>query len=147
MMIKKIGKAKANSEDELWTVVGKGEFFMNPRLVDGTPEMKELRKSARAIFQKRPPSIKQKEKRDTYFQSRDAYKRGMQDLLKKIYTEILEESFTTSVLLCRHRDDDHHRDWRYCLYKGIVYQLDRPGYSDEAIKAQIAELEGVKSLG
>lgn len=142
MSAKKIGEAKIDMEDELWTVAnGKGKFAMSRRHVDSRKEIKEARAKYSKTASKRTPSRRQTEKRDEYYEERDELKRRLRELLVVAYEEIRQESFTTPFVLQKDHDFDHHGQWRYCLYKGIVYQFDRPGYSDEAMLQQIHELD------
>ncbi len=142
MGIKKLGKAKINLEEELWTIEGRhaDQFVMNRRLVDTRQDVKQLKKAGKRIH-RRPPSKNRLQRREAFFKAKTEYDKFFLDGLAKVYEDLLEESFHSPILLMRHRDYDHPRDWRYCLYRGVIYQLDRSDYSDAEIMRRIEEQE------
>ena len=142
MTAKKLGKAKIDLEKELWQLVEKkGAFLFNRRLVDTRPEIKEVRAKFGKAIQKSTPPVRKYEKREEYVTANKEYRKQMTDVLTKIYQEMLEDSHTTPIKLRRDRDYDHKGDWRYCLYRGIVYQFDRPGYTENEMLNQILTLK------
>ena len=142
MTAKKLGKAKIDLKKELWRLVEKeGAFLFNRRLVDTRPEVKEVRATLGKAIQKSTPPVRKYEKREQYVTANKEYRKQMNEVLTRIYQEMLEDSHTTPIKLRRDRDYDHKSDWRYCLYKGFVYQFDKPGYSNDEMIRQIEMLE------
>lgn len=139
--MKKIGKAKADSKLGFWLVDGRpDQFGMNPRLVDLHPEVKALKAVYSKFAQRKPPGKGDKKERDAYFVKRTQLKAQLEILLVRIYADILEESFSDPIPLYRDKSHTHHRtDWLYGLYKGIIYEFDKPNYTTgemlEAISA------------
>jgi hypothetical protein len=146
MSVKKIGKAVLDVKNEVWRLEGgkEGSFLINRRLVDTRPELKQAKSSRDKMLECETPSRRQPNKRKAYFEALEAYQKNQVDALTIIYKDIEVESRSCPVLLRREKDYDHHIDWRYCLYQGVVYQFDRPGYSDEEMLQQIEALEARK---
>lgn len=142
MSVKKIGPAKINLKEELWVTPNGGEFLNSRRLVDQRPDVKAVKARHKKFIQVDTPSRRKPNKREAYFQALEAYQKDLRECLGKVYTEIFEESFSYPILLNRHRDFDHKSDWRYCLFEGVVYQFDRPAYSDEEMIQQIRKQQG-----
>lgn len=137
MTVKKIGKGKTDLETGLWGIENKPEKFrMNPRLVDRRPDVKALKSRQFASAQRLV-------KREEIFQQRKNLKAERTKLLSQVYEEILKDSFTYPLPLRKDKDYAHQGDWRYCLYQGIVYEFDRPGYGDDEIIRQIERLTHV----
>ena len=142
MNVKKIGKAIAIPEEELWGVVAKSEqFLMNKRMVELRPEVKKMRTVFTKFAGKRTPATRKSAKRDEYYLHRESLRAELKRVLAKVYEDIREESFDLPIQLRKNRDTDHKSDFRYCLYRGIIYQFDRPGYRDEDMIAMIQKLE------
>ena len=139
MTVKKIGKGKADPETGLWSVEQKPDrFIMNQRLVERRPDVKALRAAYSKHAGKNAPSKRRPHEREAHHQHRKDLKAGLHELLARVYAEILQESFSEIFLLRKDRDTQHHRsDWRYCLYQGIIYQFDRPGYLEDEMIQQI----------
>ena len=135
---KKLGKAKIDLDDELWLAEGRREkFHFNRRLVDTRPDVKAVKAKYVKFVTASTPSMRKPRKREAHFQIRDEYKKELHECLTKAYDEILAESFDFPVKLRGYKDFDHKSDWRYCLYKGQIYQFDQAGYSDEEMVSQI----------
>ncbi len=131
MNVKKIGKAKPDLESGLWVIEDKPhQFRMNPRLVDLRPDVKALKS--------RP--AKRLAKREEIFEQRRKLKAERTKVLSQVYDEILKDSFTYPIPLRKDKDYAHQGDWRYCLYQGIVYEFNRPGYEDAEMIRQIGNL-------
>ena len=142
MTVKKIGVAKADPEAGFWAVEAKSErFMMNPRLVNLRADVKAVRSAYSKHSSKIPPSMRRAEIRADYFEKQREIKAKLQTLLKQVYQEILEESFSCPLALRKNKDMEHGRDWRYCLYQGNIYQFDRPNYGDDQMREQIGALE------
>ena len=143
MGIKKLGKAVIDLDEELWcSEKGNEKFLMNRRLIDARPDIKALKGHyAKSLNQDRKLTVGREQKRDKLIKTRTDYRRELRENLAKIYEEIFQSSFNSPLQLRRHRDFDHNSDWRYCLYKGRIYQFDRPGYSDEEMIEQINAVE------
>ncbi len=142
MTVKKIGKGKADPETGLWGAEQKSErFMMNQRLVDRRPDVKTLKTAYSRHAGKKPPPMRRPQEREEHLRHRKDLKTELQKLLAQVYAEILEESFSYPLPLRKDRDTDHKSDWRYCLYQGIIYQFDRPGYRDEEMIRQISALQ------
>ncbi len=138
MTVKKIGAAIADPEAGLWVVRAKSErFMMNPRLVDLRADVKALKAAYSRHSSKLPPSMRRAEVRKEYFQKQREIKAELQTLLRQVYQEILEESFSYPLLLRKYKDREYGRDWRHCLYQGIIYQFDRPDYGADEMMEQI----------
>ena len=145
MTVKKIGKAKANIETGLWGVEQKSEqFIMDQRRVDLRSDVKAIKVAYSRHAGKKPPAKRRIHKREEHFQEQKDLKAGVQELLVKVYAEILQESFTYPVPLRKDKDTDHRSDWRYCLYQGIIYQFDRPDYPGDEMILQIELTAPVK---
>ena len=140
MVVKELGKAGLNLSDELWFVEGgKEKFRMNRRLVDTRPDVKSLKARYVKAIRKNTPSIRQRERREEFFNVREEYKQKLNELLAKVYEEIKEESCTYPLPLRRDKDFDHRGDWRYCLYEGRIYEFNRAGYSTDEMKDLITD--------
>jgi hypothetical protein len=143
-MVKKIGKAKLRVEDELWGVEGRSEkekYEIDRRLIEKQPEVKVLKSRYTKIATKRSPSHKKIEKREAYFTERDQTRDELKAGVIKAFEGIREESFNYPIIMRRQPDPDFRGEWRFCLYKGVIYQLDRMGYSLDAIAEQIETYE------
>jgi hypothetical protein len=143
MPAKKIGKAKIDLEREVWLVDQKpaaGAFLFNRRLVDTRPEIKAVRSTLGKAVQKNTPPIRKHDKREEYDASKQEYQKQMKEALTLIYSEMLQDSFSDPIPLRMDRDYDHKGDWRFCLYEGIIYQFDRPGYTTDQMLEQITKL-------
>lgn len=141
MSVKKIGKAKIELADELWFVEGKDDrYHMNRRFVDTRADVKSFKARYAKWIRKNTPHMRQREAREAHFRVRREYRKGLQELLTKVYEEIREGSFSGPIPLRRAKDFDHRSDWRYCLYRGEIYQLDRAGYSSDEMIELIAKL-------
>lgn len=144
MLIKKIGKAFIDLEDELWCIEGKPlQFFNDRRLVDTRPDVKEVKKGVK-IIQRDTPSRRQSIKREAYFKDLEDYQRQLKECLAKVYAEMLEDTFTQPLALRKHRDYDHNSEARYGLYQGYVYEFDKPNYSPEEMLQKIQAMESKK---
>lgn len=141
MPVKKIGKAKAFPEDGLWGIDTKPErYSMNERLVDLRPDIKAMKHVYLKHVGTQPPSPKYIAKREEYYRRREVLRKEQYHLIRKVYAEILEDSFIRPIPLRKDKDYDHKGDWRYCLYQGIIYQFDRPGYSGDEMISRIEQL-------
>ncbi len=140
MVVKEIGKGKADPETGLWGVEAKPErFIMSLRQVDTRPEVKALKAAYSRHARKSLPSSQRQKGREERFQQRRNLKTELKKLLTQVYGEILKESFSYPVPLRKDKDYDHKSDWRYCLYEGIIYQFDRAGYRGEEMIRQISD--------
>ena len=135
---KKLGKAKIDLEYELWFAEGRTDkFHFNRRLVDTRPDVKAVKAKYTKYITRNTPSMKRPVKREEHFKVKEDYERELRECLKRVFEEMLTESFTYPILLRRDKDYDHKIDWRYCLYQGYIYQFDHSGYSDEEMIRQI----------
>ncbi len=143
MSVKKIGKAKLNIEDEVWGLEGGREekFMLNRRLVDARPDIKAFKSRHSKTIQVNTPSRRKPDRRKEYFSTRDQYRLEWSTLILEVYNEITKESLEFPIVLRREKDYDHHLDWRYCLFKGIIYQFDKANYSSNEMIEQIEKLE------
>jgi hypothetical protein len=138
MSVKKIGNGKADPETGMWSVEAKSErFIMNQRLVDGRSDVKALKYASSRPAAKNTSSTPRPKIHEEYLQRRKHLKTELKKLLRQVYEEILKESFSCPIPLRKDKDYDHKSDWRYCLYQGIIYQFDRPGYGDDEMIRQI----------
>ncbi|MBI3317514.1 MAG: hypothetical protein HYZ85_05895, partial [Candidatus Omnitrophica bacterium] len=137
MTAKKIGEAKAFVETGMWGVEKKPErFLMNERLVNLRPDVKAMKNAYSKHIHTKPPSQTRRTERAEYDQESRNLKAEQNKLLACVYAEILTQSFSYPIPLRKDRDADHRSDWRYCLYQGVIYQFDRPGYSDDEMIQQ-----------
>lgn len=136
MTVKKIGKGKALPELGLWGVEQRSErFVMSQRLVDRRPDVKALKTTYSRHASRTAPSKRRLKEREAHHQHRKDLRTELDELVAKVYSDILKESFSEPIPLRKERDSEHGGDLRYCLYEGIIYRFDRPGYlSDEMIR-------------
>lgn len=138
MIIKKIGKAKADLETGLWVLENKSERFeMNQRIIDSRRDVKIVRGAYLKQASRYIPSTRRPTLRAEYMAERSKLKGELDKLLAQVYVETLEDSQTCPIPLRKDRDSDHNGDWRYCLYQGMIYQFDRPGYTEDEMIEQI----------
>ncbi len=141
MIVKKIGKAKAEPDNGLWGVEAKSvRFTMNQRLVDTRPDVKALKAAYSRHASKRAPSVRRSQQREEHFLEQKKLKTELKKLITQVYAEILKESFSYPIPLRKDRDYDYRSDWRFCLYEGIIYQFDRPDYREDEMIRQIHPL-------
>lgn len=142
MAVKKIGKAKAEPENGQWGVEIKPEkFTMNPRIVEGRPDYKLVQRAYSKFASRYIPTTRRPTLRAEYMAERSKLKNELDQLVKQVYVEVLEDSFSCPVVLRKEKDSHHNGDWRYCLYQGIIYQFDRPGYLEDEMVQQITALQ------
>ncbi len=148
MSVHKIGKAKINLTTERWEVVGsrKDKFKVNPRLVHVRSEVKGIKADYARKLKAIKPAFSRSKRHAEFISERRKYEQGLRECLAKIYQEILEDSFSLLILMQKDRDYDHPRGWRYGLYRGVIYQFDRSGYSDEEMITQISAYESRRSV-
>lgn len=145
MSVKKLGRARINYENELWEVEGRKEqFHMNLRMVSAKPEVKAARAMYSKLAGKGRPPLRKPNKRAGYMKDIAEAKQDLQVILEKAYEEVLEESKDYPLLLWKDKDYGRKMEWRYCLYRGHIYQFDRQGYSDEQMRTQIQDFEASK---
>ena len=145
MVVKKIGKAKAEPEAGLWGVEIKSEkFTMNQRIVEGRRDVKIVRSAYSKHSSKYIPTTRRPTQRAEYMDERAKLKSELNQLIAQVYVETLEDSFSCPVPLRKDKDADHKGDWRYCLYQGVIYQFNRPGYTEEEMIQQIDAFAGIK---
>jgi hypothetical protein len=143
--VKRIGKAKLDLKSELWGIEGKPDkFLINKRLISKNADVKAFRHEYDRFVNGKKPSKRRQEDWKVYLKARSEMDRRLMECLDLAYKEILQESFQFPVPMCRDRDYDHKSDWRYCLYKGVVYQFDKPGLSMDAMSDQIEAYERPK---
>ena len=141
MNVTKIGKAEIDLENELFTVELKdASFLINKRLVEKRPDFKKARANYLKTARQHTPTMRKHEKREEYFNLKNEGLEQMRAVLKVAYEEILQDSFEAPVPLRRNRDYEHAGDWRYCLYRGIVYKFDKPGLSTEEMREKVEAL-------
>lgn len=149
MRIKKLGEAKIDVPEELWFIEGKKERYINDRrLIDRRSDLKNLKSLYAKAIQMNTPSRTKPLKREAYFQARDEYQHELKETMNLAFQEILESSNELPILLQKYKDYDHPRQWRYCLFRGIIFELDKPNYSMEEIhegllKAFFSEIPAV----
>ncbi len=142
MTVKKIGKGKALPEMGLWGIEQKSErFMMSQRLVDKRPDVKAMKMIYSKHASRNAPTKRHAKEREAHHQHRKDLKAELDQLLVKVYAEIFKESFSDSIPLRKADDIEHGRDLRYCLYQGIIYQFDRPGYRTDEMVRQISALQ------
>jgi hypothetical protein len=142
MSVKKIGRAEINLEDELWWVRGRVEkFHMNLRLVSANNAVKASRSLYTKLSGKGRPPLRKPNKRLEHLKVVAEAKKEMQTALAAAYEEVREQSYSYPILLWKDRDFGRKMEWRCCIYKGVIYQFDKPTYSDEEMIAQIEGLE------
>ena len=147
MLLKSLGKASMDVETELWSgLFSKETFLMNPRLVDTRADIKDLRKKYKKIAQTRTPPFRKQEDRKKYYSDRQKSLHELHEGIKKVYDEILQDSFQFPIPLRLSQGYSHRSDWRYCIFKSIVYQFDRPGYTDDEMIHQIRAWETQKGI-
>lgn len=140
--MKKIGKAKIDLERDLWTTEREEQYFhMNRRLIDLRPDVKKFMAKFKKTFNEKRPSKRQPIIREAYFKNRDELRRQRNLFFGRVYKEIIEESFIYPIPLRKDHDFDSNSEWRFAMYKGIIYQFDRQGFSDEEMISQIEALE------
>jgi hypothetical protein len=109
---------------------------MNQRFVDARSDVKAMKSAHSKLARTKLPS--RENLREEHIKQKKSVKLQLQNLLKEVYKEILEQSFSSPILLRKDKDYDHKGDWRYCLYQGIIYQFDRPGYPDDEMIRKIS---------
>lgn len=140
--MKKIGKAKIDLEKELWTTENESAYFqINRRRVELRQDVKKFVSKYKKIMNGKRPSRGQPLEREGFFKACDEAKRQRGIFFSKIYREILEESYTYPIPLRKDHDFEHTGQWRYCLYRGMIYQFNQPSLSDESMVQQIEAYE------
>ena len=138
MIVRRFGKALLDPEKEMWKVAARGErFLINRRLVDTSPEVKATRHRYSKSSSRHTPSVRRADKRKEFLDEIDGLRREYQEAIKKAFEDIRKESFNYPIPLRLDKDYDHTRDWRYCMYEGMIFELDKTCYSDEEIIQQI----------
>ena len=146
MNVKKIGRAKINLKDELWEAEGRKErFHMNLRLVSSRPEVKAARAAYSKLAGKGRPPLRKPNKRADFLKSVAEKKQDVEVILESAYDDVLDESKLTPILLWKDKDYGRKMDWRFCIYKGVIYEFDRQGYAEETMLAQIEALEAKRA--
>ena len=142
MSVKKIGRAEINLEEELWIVRGRGEkFHMNLRLVSANPAVKTTRSVYTKLSGKGRPPLRKPNKRLEHLKVVGEAKKEREKALAEAYEDVRQQSYSYPILLWKDRDFGRKMEWRCCIYKGVIYQFDKPIYSDEEMLAQIDALE------
>jgi len=142
MSVKKLGRAEIDLEDELWYVQGRSaKYHMNLRLVSSNRELKNARSLYAKITGKGRPPLKKPNKRAEHLRLAAEAKKEMQKALAAAYEEVLQQSHDFPIPLWKDRDFGRKIAWIYCIYRGVIYQFDKQGYSDEAMLEQIEALE------
>lgn len=142
MSVKKLGRADYKIETELWHIPGRPEkFHMNLRLISARPEVKAARAAYTKLSSKDRPSLRKPNKRTAFLQEVSVSKALLQEVLREAYEAVLEESKLYPIRLWKDKDYGKRMDWRFCLYRGLIYQFDHQNYADEEMAAQIAALE------
>lgn len=142
MSVKRIGRAEINLEEELWWVRGRVEkFHMNLRLVSANPAVKVTRNLYTKLTGKGRPPLRKPNKRIEYLKTVAESKKEMEKALAAAYEDVREQSHQYPILLWKDRDFGRKMEWRCCIYKGIIYQFDKPIYSDDEMVEQITALE------
>ena len=140
--MKKLGKAKIDLDSDLWVVEpGHQRFHMNRRIVETRSDVKKFMAKFRRATNGPRPTRRQPNKREEYFKARDESRRQARLFWSVVYKEVMNDSYEFPIQLRLDRDYDHNSDWRYCLYKGVVYHFDKPGLSDAEMIRQIEDAE------
>jgi hypothetical protein len=141
--MKKLGKAKIDLDKELWTTeIGGSHFHMNRRRVDTRQDVKKfMGKYKRSMGEKRPTK-RHADQREQFFKERTELIKQAHLFWTHVYQDIMKESFEAPIPLRLDHDFDHKSDWRYCLYKGNIYQFDKPDLDNEIMLQQINRYEG-----
>ncbi len=143
MHVKRLGKAIPEWQNELWGVEGRVEkFHMNLRVISGRREVKAAQAIYSKISSKGRPTLKKPNKRKDYIAEVAAIKKQLDETLEQAYEKTMEDSFLYPILLWKDRDWGHKFDWRFVLYRGMIFQLDRSGYEDRQIREAIHALMG-----
>ncbi|OGW72176.1 MAG: hypothetical protein A2Y02_03620 [Omnitrophica bacterium GWA2_52_12] len=141
MNVKKIGRAVADLENELWSVHGRTEkFHMNLRLISAQKELKNARAVYTKIASKGRPPLKRPNKRIEYLRVVEIEKKALHAALKNAYAHVMEQSFEYPIPLWKDKDWGKKMEWRYMLYQGVIYGFDRAGYRDEEMISAIQAL-------
>lgn len=133
MIVRRFGKATWDSEKEMWKSQRGERFIINRRLVDTQPEVKAARTRYSKSSSRNTPSIRRPDSRKEYLDEVSGLRREYEEALRKAFEEVRKDSFRFPIPLRLDRDYDHTRDYRYCMYEGMIYELDGTGYSDEEI--------------
>lgn len=143
--MKKLGKAKADLDKECWVIDDKPfNFYMNRRIIESREDVKNyMVKYKKLIHTKRPMRNKPIE-REEYFKTRAEGDKQLKIFMTFVFKDILKDSFEFPIAMRLDRDYDHNSDWRYCLYKGLIYQFDKPNLSIDEMVRQIEKLEAPK---
>ncbi len=138
MIVKKFGKAKADLESGLWILENKPDKFeMNQRIIESRRDVKIVKGAYLKQASKYIPSTRRPTLRAEYMAERAKLKKELDKLVAQVYVETLDDSQTCPIPLRKVRDTEHNGDWRYCLYQGMIYQFDRPGYTEDEMMEQI----------
>lgn len=138
MIVKRFGKALLDPEKEMWKVAARSErFLINRRLVDTSPEVKATRYVYSKAASRHTPSVRQPDKRKEFLDEIAVLRRAYQEAIVNAFEEIRKDSFRFPIPLRLDKDYDHTRDARYCMYEGMIFELDKTCYSDEEIIQQI----------
>jgi hypothetical protein len=143
MNVKKLGKVVLHLNEGAWSVEGHNERYkVNERLVELHPEVKAINSQlGKAVRTPRPP-VRKPLKREVHLAAEAEYRKQMRDTLLRVYEEIKQDSFSYPIPMRKEKDFEHNSDYRYCMFKGIIYRFDRPGYEDKEIIRSIEKLEG-----
>lgn len=138
MIVKRFGKALFDPEKEMWKVAARPErFLINRRLVDTSPEVKAARHVYSKAAGRNTPSVRKADKRKEFLDEIDGLRKAYRNAIKLAFDEVLKDSFKFPIPLRLDRDYDHTRQWIYCMYEGMIFELDKTSYSDEEIIQQI----------
>ena len=142
MSVKKLGRADYDLENDLWQIKGRPEkFHMNLRLVSSKPEVKAARTAYTKLSSKDRPSLRKPGKRDAFLKEVSLAKALLEQVLRDAVDAVKEDSRQYPIRLRKDKDFGKNMDWRFCLYRGMIYQFDHQEYSDEEIVRKISELE------
>ena len=138
MIVRRFGKALFDPDKEMWKVAARGErFLINRRLVDTNPEVKATRHLYSKASSRHTPSIRKADLRKEHMDEVSGLRREYQEAMRRAFEEVRKDSFQYPIPLRLDRDYDHTRDYRYCMYEGMIFELNSTGYSDEEIIQQI----------
>ena len=138
MIVRRFGKALLDPEKEMWKVAARGErFLINRRLVDTSPNVKATRHVFSKAASRHTPSVRKPDKRKEFLDEIASLRKAYQEAIVQAFEDIRKESFNYPIPLRLDKDYDHTRQWLYCMYEGMIFELDKTCYSDEEIIQQI----------
>ncbi len=142
MNVKRIGRAEIDLENELWCVEGRAEkFHMNLRYISAKPEVKAARAAYTKLASKDRPPMRKPNKRADFLKEVSLSRILLDEVLRDAFEAVRKDSYENPLKLWKDKDFGRKMDWRFCLYKGVIYQFDHQNYPDERMIGFITTLE------